>query len=83
MEERKLILSSIKYIDEIVVYKTEEDLNNILINYKIDLMILSDEYKNTNYTGYNLDIQVHFHKRDHEYSSSKLKKQIAESIKCK
>lgn len=83
LEERKLILSSIKYIDDIVVYKTEEDLNNILINYKIDLIILSDEYKNTNYTGYNLDIPVHFHKRDHEYSSSKLKKQIAESIKCK
>ena len=80
LEERKLILSSIRYIDEIVIYKTEEDLNNILINYKIDLMILSDEYKNTKYTGYHLGIPVHFHKRDHKYSSSKLKQLIAKSI---
>lgn len=83
IQDRHLILSSIKYIDEIIVYKTEKELENILCNKKIDIMILSDEYKDTRYTGFELNIPVHFHCRNHEHSSSKLKRKIAESIKCK
>lgn len=83
IHDREHILSAIKYIDEIIVYKTEKELENILANKKIDIMILSDEYKDTRYTGFELNIPVHFHCRNHEYSSSKLKRKIAESIKCK
>lgn len=83
VQDRHLILSSIKYIDEIMVYKTEKDLENILSNKKIDIMILSDEYRDTKYTGFALNIPVHFHCRKHAYSSSKLKRKIVESIQCK
>jgi len=83
IQDRHLILSSIKHIDEIMVYKTEKDLENILSNKKIDIMILSDEYRDTKYTGFELNIPVHFHCRKHAYSSSKLKRKIAESIQCK
>lgn len=80
IEERKEILESIKYIDNVVVYKTEEDWFNLLDSDEYDIRFLGSDYKNQNYTGKELSIPVHFLNRDHDYSTTKLKMKIVNNI---
>tara|TARA_B100000029_G_scaffold515246_1_gene621325 strand:- start:1617 stop:2033 length:417 start_codon:yes stop_codon:yes gene_type:complete len=78
LEERKLILSSLRQVDEILVYDTEESLYNLLKNTKIDVRILGTDYINReNYTGKDLGIPIYFHKRDHDWSASNLREKIS------
>ena len=78
--ERYTQLSAIKYVDEIVVYSTEQDLLDILEMYKIDVRILGDEYKDKDFTGREvcdrLNIDLYFNNRDHRFSSSNLRKSV-------
>jgi glycerol-3-phosphate cytidylyltransferase len=78
-EERKMILSGIQYVDEIKKYETESDLYNLLKNTHIDVRILGSEYKNSQINGGDLNIPIHFHQRDHNWSTSKLKNLIKEN----
>ena len=71
--ERYIQLQAVVYVDEIIVYETEADLLNILNGYPIDIRILGEEYKDTAFTGSDLDMQFYFNKRDHEYSTSRLR----------
>jgi glycerol-3-phosphate cytidylyltransferase len=78
--ERYTQLSAIKYVDEIVVYSTEQDLLDILEMYKIDVRILGDEYKDKDFTGREvcdkLNIDLYFNNRDHRFSSSNLRRSV-------
>ncbi len=78
--ERYTQLSAIKYVDEIVVYSTEQDLLDVLEMYKIDVRILGDEYKDKDFTGREvcdkLNIDLYFNNRDHRFSSSNLRKSV-------
>jgi glycerol-3-phosphate cytidylyltransferase len=56
-------------VDEIIPYSTEEELMTILQNYDIDIRILGDEYERKLFTGSKLDMEYHFNKRTHNYSS--------------
>jgi glycerol-3-phosphate cytidylyltransferase len=75
-EERQYILESIKYIDEVVFYNTEEELNSLLRNTKHDVRILGSEYRGTQHNGYELKIPVYYHAREHDWSCSALKEKI-------
>jgi len=75
-EERQYILQSIRYIDEIIFYSTEQELNVLLKDTKHDIRILGSEYKNTQHNGCELGIPVHYHTRDHAWSCSALKEKI-------
>jgi glycerol-3-phosphate cytidylyltransferase-like family protein len=77
LEERKEILSSIKYIDDIVFYSYEDELEKILN--KFDKRFLGDDYLNKDYTGSNLDMPVVYINRTHNYSTGKLKEMIYRS----
>jgi len=80
VQERIEILSEIKSIDEIITYENENELLNIIIQNKIDLRILGDDYLNKPFTGSNLDIKVLYTDRSHGYSTTKFKQLIAEQI---
>lgn len=80
IDERKTIISSIRYVDEVIVYETEKDLYNILKNTKIDVRILGSDYKNKKYTGSDLNIPVYFHDRNHNWSATNLKNNIKKQI---
>ena len=80
IKERKLILSSLRQIDEIITYKTEDDLLRILKNRKIDIRFLGDDYKEKNFTGQELDIPIHFLDRSHGWSTTKFKKLLSNNI---
>ncbi len=80
ISERKFILQSIKYVDEIVTYDTEKDLYSLLNLLELDVRILGTDYKNKSFTGDDLKIPIHFHERDHEWSSTDLKTRIKNSL---
>jgi len=80
--ERQIQLSAVKYVDEIVIYETEQDLCDILEAFQIDIRILGDEYKDKEFTGRDIckrrGIQLYFNKRDHRFSSSALREHVME-----
>ena len=75
--ERFIQLKAVKYVDEIVPYETERDLENILWSYPIDVRIIGSEYKDKPFTGRaiceDLGIKLHYNSRRHSYSTSKLR----------
>ena len=78
--ERFCQVSACRYVDEVLVYSTEEELLNIIKTQHIDIRFLGDEYKTKDFTGkqWCLDnsIELHYHLRDHPYSSSALRKRV-------
>lgn len=81
--ERQIQLAACRYVDEVVVYSTEKDLEDILLTLPIDVRILGVEYADKEFTGKQIcrdrDIEVIFNKRDHSFSSSSLRKRVAEA----
>lgn len=81
--ERQIQLSACRFVDEIVVYQTEQDLIDLILTLPIDVRILGVEYEDTNFTGRNEGVGrgiIHiFNKRDHSFSSSSLRKRVAEA----
>ena len=80
--ERYTQLKAVGYVDEIIPYEYEKDVEDILTMYHIDVRILGDEYKEKDFTGKDIckkrGIQLYFNKRDHRFSSSDLRKRVAE-----
>lgn len=81
VEDRYEMLSAIRYIDEIKVYKTENDLHNLLVNENPGVRFLGDDYKEKSFTGDDLDIRIHYLDRSHGWSTTKYKKLIAETVR--
>ena len=75
-EERKIQLEAVKYVDEIFIYETEEDLYKKLLEISPDVRILGSDYIDKPFTGDDLDIPIYFHDRKHNYSSTNLRGSI-------
>ena len=80
--ERYTQLKGVRYVDEIIPYRTEEDLEDILSMYDIDVRILGEEYKDKTFTGRAIcakrGIELYFNKREHRFSTSDLRRRICE-----
>ena len=80
--ERYIQLKGCKFVDEIVPYATEQDLEDILKSFQIDMRIVGDEYAVKDFTGKTYceekGIELYYNKREHRFSSSSLRKDIAE-----
>jgi glycerol-3-phosphate cytidylyltransferase len=80
--ERYSQLKGVKYVDEIIPYGTESDVEDILTMYQLDVRILGEEYRDKEFTGKDIcrrrDIDLYFNKRDHRFSSSDLRKRVCE-----
>ena len=78
--ERYIQLKGSKYIDEIVPYVSEQDLEDILKSFNINVRIIGDEYKDKSFTGKDYcdekGIDIYYNSRDHRFSSSGLRKQV-------
>ena len=78
--ERYTQLAGIKYVNEIIPYQTEQDLEDILNMYPINIRIIGEEYKNGKFTGRAIcskrGIEIYYNKRDHRFSSSDLRKRV-------
>jgi glycerol-3-phosphate cytidylyltransferase len=78
--ERQIQLAACRYVDEIVVYETEQDLIDILLTLPIHVRVLGEEYKDRDFTGRSecqrRGIELVFNSRDHSFSSSNLRKRV-------
>jgi glycerol-3-phosphate cytidylyltransferase len=81
--ERYAQLNALKFVDEIVPYQTEQDVVDILELFQIDVRFLGEEYREKEFTGKDVcrkrGIELHFNKRDHRFSTSDLRRRVAES----
>jgi glycerol-3-phosphate cytidylyltransferase len=75
--ERQIQIAAVKYVDDIAVYTTESDLEDLLKTLPIDVRILGDEYEDKDFTGkdicINRGIELVYNSRDHSFSSTELK----------
>lgn len=80
INERYIQLKGCKFVDEIVPYVSEQDLEDILRSFKLDVRIIGEEYKDKPFTGREYcqekGIELYFNTRDHRFSSSGLRKQV-------
>ena len=81
--ERQIQLSTNRNVDEVVVYQTEKDLEDLLLILPVDVRILGIEYKDKDFTGREIcmkrGIEIVYNGRDHSFSSSSLRKRVAEA----
>lgn len=76
--ERQIQLAAVKYIDEIVIYNTERDLIDLLLSLPIDVRIIGEEYRDKEFTGKELPIEMVYNSRKHSFSSTSLRKRVAD-----
>ena len=79
LKEREIQLESCKYIDKIVHYNTESDLVKILKKIKPDVRIIGADWKGKNYTGLGLPIKIIFNSRNHNFSTTNLRKRVIDA----
>lgn len=81
--ERQIQVSACKHVDEIIVYSTEKELEDIFMALPIDVRIMGEEYRDKEFTGKDIcekrKIEVYFNKRDHFFSSSDLRLRVFEA----
>ena len=79
--ERQIQLAACRYVDEVVVYQTEQDLVDLLLILPVDVRVLGVEYQHKNFSGLEecgmRGIELVFNGRDHSFSSSSLRKRVA------
>lgn len=79
--ERQIQLAACRYVDEVVIYQTEQDLIDLLLILPLDVRVLGIEYEHSNFTGkeecFIRDIELVYNGRDHSFSSSSLRKRVA------
>lgn len=85
--ERQIQLSACRYVDEVVVYQTEQDLIDLLLILPLDVRVLGEEYQHSEFTGQPecimRSIELVFNGRDHSFSSSSLRKRVAHAETAK
>jgi glycerol-3-phosphate cytidylyltransferase len=85
--ERYIQLESVKHVDKIIPYNTEEELESIFLSLDLDVRIIGEEYKDKDFTAKNIcqkrGIRFAYNKRDHNFSSSNLRKLVYEQESAK
>ena len=76
LKERKIQLEAVKYIDEIIIYETENELRKLIFDLDPDIRIIGTDWKSKPFTGYSLHIPIYWHERRHDYSTTNLRIRI-------
>ena len=78
--ERYIQVDACKYVDQIVPYTTEKDLEDIFLSFRLDVRIIGEEYKDKHFTAKdickNRGIEIIYNSRAHDWSSSELRNRI-------
>jgi glycerol-3-phosphate cytidylyltransferase len=81
--ERQIQVSGCRHVDEVIVYSTEQDVEDILSVYKIDIRILGEEYINIPFTGKDIcelrEIELYYNERSHKFSTTELRERLREN----
>jgi len=80
IEERFVQLSGCKFVDDIITYNTEAELEAIFRNLDVDVRIIGEEYKDKEFTAKDIcierGIEIYYNSRKHSYSTTELRKRI-------
>ena len=78
--ERQLQVAAVRYVDDVIIYNTEEELKDIFLSLPIDVRIIGSDYLNKDFTGKNIceerNIRIVYNTRDHSFSSTSLRERI-------
>ena len=78
--ERHAQLAAVRYVDEVIPYVTEADLEDILAMYPINVRILGEEYRDKDFTGRDIckerGIELYYNRREHRFSTTDLRKRV-------
>jgi len=81
--ERYVQLSAVKFVDQIIIYNTEKDLEDMLMFLPLAVRIIGEEYKDKDFTGKQIcedrGIKIWFNSRSHRFSSSELRQRTYQS----
>lgn len=81
--ERYIQLKAVRHVDEIIVYQTERDLEDLLLILPIDVRILGEEYQDKYFTGKEIcvkrGIELYFNKREHSFSTTELRQRVKQA----
>ena len=83
LEERKIVLRGVRWVDEIRVYDTEEELYNMLVIMSPDGRILGADWFGKQYTGHDIGLNVYFNSRGHSWSTRELRKRVYNAERSK
>lgn len=75
-EERLTMVESIRWVDDVICYDTEQDLYRLLVELSPDVRIVGADWRGKEFTGHDLDINVYFNSRDHGWSTSDLRARV-------
>lgn len=76
--ERYIQVAACKYVDEIIPFESEKDLEDMILTINPNIRIVGEEYKGTNHTGHDLS-PIHYNKRKHSFSTSELRERVVKS----
>src|SRR3990167_4841674 len=81
--ERYIQLKAVRFVDEVIPYTTEADLEDILTMFPIDIRILGDEYQDKDFTGKSIclkrGIELYFNNREHRFSSTDIRRRVTDA----
>jgi glycerol-3-phosphate cytidylyltransferase len=77
--ERWAQLSACKFVDQIIPYSTERELQDILLSFPIDVRIIGEEYRGTEFTGHDIPMEIYFNQRKHSFSTSELRQRVIQA----
>jgi D-beta-D-heptose 7-phosphate kinase/D-beta-D-heptose 1-phosphate adenosyltransferase len=77
VEDRKFVLECIKYIDEVVIFNSRQDLEDEIKHYTPDIMVIGSDWKEKEVIGRQYCTELKFFDRIGEYSTTN----IVESMK--
>ena len=80
LEERLIMIKAVKFVDEVFVYNTEDELYNWLKNNKWDIRILGSDWKGKKFTGYDIEGEVYFHNRNHDWSTTSFRNRLKNKL---
>lgn len=76
IEERRMIMESCRFVDQVLVYNSEEELYKLMQDLKPEVRFLGDDYKGKKITGADLGIPIYYTDRSHGLSTSDYKKKL-------
>jgi len=74
--ERYVQVASCQYVDEVIPFESEKDLEDMILTINPDIRVCGEEYKNKEHTGKGL-CNIHYNKRRHSFSTSELRERIS------
>ncbi|MEX0933824.1 MAG: adenylyltransferase/cytidyltransferase family protein [Candidatus Paceibacterota bacterium] len=79
IDERKEMLDALRFVDEIILYDTEDELYKLLQTLPITIRILGADWKGQRFTGDDLPLEVYFNSRNHSHSTNALRRRVYEA----